>query len=1055
MKECVALEQLLCGANSLRELDVSGLSSLKKIDCQDNVDLKSLKATNCTALTEIVCRNCALTEIDVSGCTSLNEMNCYQNKLTLLDVSRTGLKTLICSNNLLETLSLNEGLQQLQCSNNNLSTLDLKKLQALNHIECDGNQLTELDTTANTALYVLSCNSNQLTSLNLKNNTELETLRCRFNHIAALDLSANSWLGYHGRQYVRLGKQTIQDFNVTEGTDSSYPFEFDFGNCIPSEHISKIIASSVKGFDENNADVETVYENGIAKFAFLPAGVKYSVTTGHSGEYISNLSMDVRVGEVYVFSVSLNNHVYRAFPQSDVKNWQEAKAYCESLGGHLITITSEEENDVVAELIDRIWISDEEKTYYWLGGKYEDDRWQWVTGEDFSYEPTVILRLSDNWNFLRTSGNYQLWQADDENTKLCFICEWEPVEGNFIPLLPEDTTPQGDDFTGYLQDRRDLSNLMSDPPRVSAPVLPAKFDPREEGRKLPEVRDQGSYGTCWSFASIGALEASYMTRFGGTADLSELHQAWYVYKDPREGHSEELNDKSKPVLRQGGNASLSIHFLSGIGPASEESLKYDQATISDIERLTAGRYPENYPHPVRLSDAYELGEVTSQNRNAMMTIIKKLVYENGAIEVGYNTNRNNPGYNMTSTNYYLPSNVERTGGHAVQIVGWDDNYPRNDFKNTLEINGAWLIKNSYGSDWGEKGYFWLSYEQDLHNVSAYIAAKDTGARMYGHDNLSAKHADTYAWGASVFRAAGNEYLNAVSFYTRDNNVPYKVYVKTHGKEQPTTEDFGIPEEPDAQGTQDYAGYHTVNLASPVSLKAGDYFSVILNFGGIDPLMVIEDDNDSGEDKTSVITIAGRSFFSKSTGEPEAKEWVDGKSILGGSFNGSIRAFTGSGPGGSSIGAVSITTSSLPDGVVGQEYTATLEASSTSKVQWSVSGLPNGLSCEENKISGIPTTEGIYSISVTAGNDEGTDFRTLNLTINKEEEPDNPDNPVNPNNPDNPRTSGSSGGGGGCNALAGLAAIATIAFFMNPARILATLVVRGIAPSFLDKKLKRM
>lgn len=897
----------------------------------------------------------------------------------------------------------------------------------------------------------------------------LERLYCGYNLISVLKLPDTSvtekiYLDCSHNQITQLGhttgyapynvsvyngplvKQVVSGLSVQNDTaDQSYPFCLDMSVYVSPDNFVHIEADSVKGFDENNAEIASVYENGIARFASSPVKVAYRYDTGFVflAEEGTNITLDVTIGGIESAAMTLNNHVYRIFNRD--MNWENAKDYCESLGGHLAILTTSDEIGLINDMLDNerragnyphksYWLgaerqpedTDHYNTYHYgdhsydylfydgYTNQYDDsEKWHWVDGTEFSGEISLdnnnYYEGGDSKGLFNYFGDLRLLRSlTGEFVPLnkyvlrSFICEWEPASADFIPLLPEDTTPRGDDFTGYLQDPRDLSNLMPDPPRVSVPVLPAKFDPREEGRKLPEVRNQGNYGTCWSFASIGALEASYMTKFGSTADLSELHQAWYVYKDPRVGYSQKLNDPSKHVLNQGGWASLSIHFLSGIGPASEESFKYDDATISDIERLTAGRYPENYPHPVRLSDAYELGDVTSENRDAMMTIIKNLVYENGAIEVGYNTNRNNPGYNLTSTNYYLPSSIERTGGHAVQIVGWDDNYPRNDFKNTPSINGAWLIKNSWGSNWEENGYFWLSYEQDLHNVSAYIAAQDTGARMYGHDALSARHAYVYRWGASVFRAAGNESLNAVSFYTRENNVPYKIYVKTHGKEAPTTEDFGIPEEPDAEGTQDYAGYHTVNLASPVSLKAGDYFSVILNFGGTLPLMVMEDDNDSGEDKTSVITAAGRCYFSNSKGEPEAKEWVDGKSILGGSFNGSIRAFTNSGSE-SFVEAVSITTSSLPDGVVGQEYTATLEASSTSKVQWSVSGLPDGLSCEENEISGIPTTEGVYSISVTARNDGGRDFKRLNLTIKSKESPDDPDNPVNPNTPDNPDT----------------------------------------------------
>ena len=56
--------------------------------------------------------------------------------------------------------------------------------------------------------------------------------------------------------------------------------------------------------------------------------------------------------------------------------------------------------------------------------------------------------------------------------------------------------------------------------------------------------------------------------------------------------------------------------------------------------------------------------------------------------------------------------VEETTGHAVTIIGWDDKYSRNNFNSNCrpENDGAWLILNSWGADWGNNGTAWVSYE---------------------------------------------------------------------------------------------------------------------------------------------------------------------------------------------------------------------------------------------------------------------------------------------------------------------------------------------------------
>ena len=105
------------------------------------------------------------------------------------------------------------------------------------------------------------------------------------------------------------------------------------------------------------------------------------------------------MAEVPADAISYNGHSYKLF--DDSMTWQEAKDYCESLGGHLVTITNKGEQKFIENLLQDIG----SRSRYWLGG-YRDDNndWQWVTKEKFKYTNWYSPYQPDNYkdieNFL-------------------------------------------------------------------------------------------------------------------------------------------------------------------------------------------------------------------------------------------------------------------------------------------------------------------------------------------------------------------------------------------------------------------------------------------------------------------------------------------------------------------------------------------------------------------------------------------------------------------------------------------------------------------------------
>lgn len=136
-----------------------------------------------------------------------------------------------------------------------------------------------------------------------------------------------------------------------------------------------------------------------------------------------------------------NGNTYKFINDSSY-TWKEAKEYCESLSGHLVTITSEGEQDAVYSFIkDKIG---DEDVYIGLSDMDEDGVWNWVTEEELSYtnwaegEPdsyhagqiyaAICNGTRSGSKFSITPGKWDDVSDDDDFVSGYFICEWEHTE---------------------------------------------------------------------------------------------------------------------------------------------------------------------------------------------------------------------------------------------------------------------------------------------------------------------------------------------------------------------------------------------------------------------------------------------------------------------------------------------------------------------------------------------------------------------------------------------------------------------------------------------------
>ena len=199
------------------------------------------------------------------------------------------------------------------------------------------------------------------------------------------------------------------------------------------------------------------------------------------------------------------------------------------------------------------------------------------------------------------------------------------------------------------------------------------------------------------------------------------------------------------------------------------------------------------------------------------------------------------------------------------IVGWDDNYPKENFNIDLEGDGAFICVNSWGPEFSDGGYFYVSYYDTnigIHNILyTGVDAPDNYGHIYQSDLCGWVGQLGYnkesAYFANVYEAAGREDLEAVGFYATGQDTRYQVYVSQNVGDPADLSDRTLV----AEGNFENAGFYTVRLEEPVELAAGSRFAVIVKIttpGGLRPIAI----EYNSEEKTAKVDISdGEGYIS--------------------------------------------------------------------------------------------------------------------------------------------------------------------------------------------------
>ena len=365
--------------------------------------------------------------------------------------------------------------------------------------------------------------------------------------------------------------------------------------------------------------------------------------------------------------------------------------------------------------------------------------------------------------------------------------------------------------------------------------LPSRYDLRDYNLVTP-VKNQGSNGNCWAFASIASLESCILKATGNVYDLSEANMknlmalfsdyGWYMFPN------------------NGGYDKMGYGYLVGwLGPINESDDPYNIGTVLS---------------PV-FESMFHVQNVLFLNRNSYTDNdeIKRAILEYGAVSTSIYWS------GALNGNHYYNGNL--SANHAVTIVGWDDNYSKNNFRTRPPGDGAWIVKNSWGTSSGKQGYYYVSYYD---TVCAKPGALEKNFVFVFNDSIKYDKNYQYdiagktdylynttssVWYRNIFTATDDEYLTAVSTYF-DRQTNWELFISVNGELIHT------------QNGRSPNSYSTIELSKYLPLNAGDIFEVMFH---------ISVEGDAGVPISEAVSLTkehyseGISFISY-----DGEQWID-------------------------------------------------------------------------------------------------------------------------------------------------------------------------------------
>lgn len=474
-------------------------------------------------------------------------------------------------------------------------------------------------------------------------------------------------------------------------------------------------------------------------------------------------------------------------------------------------------------------------------------------------------------------------------------------------------------FVFYIDDINSLAikNIYN----PSGTQIPTKFSLKDELKSkynitIP-VGNQKNLNLSDAFSILKSVETNYALKNGKYIDLSERYVDYMMSKE-----FYGANRSVGSIIANYDNLDFDgdtlyhddiLAFLETFGAATEEDVPYKNYSASKYNTLINAKPSVLVNSTVFLADIYNTydNEIVNLNNNyllenvlnnelreAWMNIMKIHIMKYGSLQntiIGrygfYSEDNYSYYYNPSLVHYEEQSSsksisptpmsivsYDTNNYFKVSIIGWDDSYPKENFRYTPSRDGAFIALNSLGEEWGDNGYFYISYDSvDLmYRMTGVLDTKD--AQTFNHysyaENLASysqfypESPSSYLFGMKFTRSGENEYLTHLTIgggflysdvldkwemtktkFTDSNNVYHASLLSNLRKITPVDyiKTFKVYLNPI---DDDFDYNKMVLLGETSSIAAGLYTNISLN----EPIKI------SGDNYSVVIELTDKNYF---------------------------------------------------------------------------------------------------------------------------------------------------------------------------------------------------